>query len=90
LIIGAAIRKEKVIPNGTPDSMKPKKSGIAEHEQKGVTIPNKDAITLPVKLFFPSSAFLVLSVVKKLLMIPTKNMIRTNRSNTFGTSNTKK
>ena len=34
LIIGAAIRNEKVTPNGTPDSTNPRNNGMAEHEQK--------------------------------------------------------
>ena len=60
-IIGAAIRKENVTPNGIPDSINPRKSGIAEQEQNGVTIPNDAAITFPVKSDFPSSALRVRS-----------------------------
>jgi len=60
-IIGAAIKNENVTPNGTPDSTKPKNNGIAEHEQKGVTMPSIDAKTFPVKVDFPSSIFLVCS-----------------------------
>jgi len=47
LTIGAEIRKEKVTPNGTPDSTKPINNGTAEQEQKGVTVPSKAASTLP-------------------------------------------
>ena len=46
------MRNENVIPNGTPDSTKPRNKGIAEQEQKGVTMPNRAAITLPVNVFF--------------------------------------
>ncbi len=34
-------------PSGTPASTKPMKSGTAEQEQKGVTIPNEAAATVP-------------------------------------------
>ena len=61
LIIGAAIRKEKVTPSGMPLSMNPMNSGIAEQEQKGVTMPSVLAMMLPRKSGFPSSAFLVFS-----------------------------
>jgi len=37
LIMGLAIKNEKVTPNGIPASMKPMKSGTDEQEQKGVT-----------------------------------------------------
>jgi hypothetical protein len=89
LIIGDAIRNENVTPNGTPDSTKPKNKGIAEQEQNGVTIPNIEARTLPVKSDLPSSAFLVLSGEKYDRIIPTKNIIKVSRSKTFGTSKTK-
>ena len=51
LIMGAAIRNENVTPSGTPDSTNPKKRGMAEQEQKGVTMPRLAAITLPGKSF---------------------------------------
>ena len=63
-IIGAAIRNENVTPNGTPDSTKPRNSGIAEQEQKGVTIPNTEAMMFPINVDLPSRAFLVRSAVK--------------------------
>jgi hypothetical protein len=84
--MGAAIKKEKVTPKGIPASIKPRKRGIAEHEQKGVTIPKTDASTLPTNKGFPSRAFLVFSGEKKVLMIPTIKMINTNNIITFGTS----
>jgi hypothetical protein len=86
LIIGAAIKNEKVTPNGIPASTNPRKSGIAEQEQKGVTIPSNEAITLPANNDFPSSAFLVFSGEKYVLIIPTRKMIRTSNKSTFGTS----
>jgi hypothetical protein len=46
--MGEEIRKEKVTPRGTPDSTNPIKSGMAEQEQNGVTIPNSEANTLPM------------------------------------------
>jgi hypothetical protein len=62
--MGDEIRKENVTPNGTPASTNPRNKGIAEHEQKGVTIPSVAAITLPVNVFFPSRALRVRSGVK--------------------------
>src|SRR5664280_291564 len=90
LIIGEEIRKENVTPRGTPDSTNPRNKGIAEHEQKGVTIPNADAITLPVKVFFPSSALRVRSGVKYVLIMPTKKIISVSNIMTLGNSKTKK
>ena len=45
LIRGEVIRKDIVIPNGIPALVNPRKRGILEHEQKGVTAPNPAAIT---------------------------------------------
>jgi hypothetical protein len=90
LIIGAAIRKEKVTPSGIPASTNPRKRGIAEQEQKGVTMPNNDAITFPVKSDFPSSALRVFSGEKYVLSTPTIKMINTNSNITLGTSYIKK
>ena len=39
--IGDEIRKENVTPKGSPALVKPINSGIDEHEQKGVTVPNR-------------------------------------------------
>src|SRR5664279_4469798 len=90
LIIGEEIRKENVTPSGTPASTKPRNKGIAEHEQNGVTMPNKAANTLPVNNDFPSNTFRVFSGVKYVRIIPTKKIINTSSINTFGTSNIKK
>ena len=89
LIIGEEIRNENVTPSGTPDSTNPRNNGIAEQEQNGVTIPNVAAITLPVKVFLPSSALRVRSGVKYVLIIPTKKIISVNNINTFGNSKIK-
>ena len=37
------IKNEKVTPKGIPASRKPKKRGIDEHEQNGVTAPKSEA-----------------------------------------------
>ena len=50
--VGEEIKNEKVTPSGTPDSTKPINKGTAEQEQKGVTIPNKAARILPIKVCF--------------------------------------
>ena len=42
--MGEEIRKEKVTPRGSPAPVKPRKSGIDEQEQKGVTVPSSAAI----------------------------------------------
>ena len=68
----------------------PRNRGIAEQEQNGVTIPNADAITLPVKVFLPSSALRVRSGVKYVLIIPTKKIMSVRSIMTFGNSKTKK
>jgi hypothetical protein len=59
LIIGDATKKEKVTPSGTPASTKPRNKGIALHVQNGVTIPSKEAKTLPVHSCFRERNFLV-------------------------------
>jgi hypothetical protein len=44
--IGDDIRNENVTPKGRPADVKPIKSGIEEHEQKGVTVPSRAATEL--------------------------------------------
>ena len=56
LTSGAAIRNEKVTPSGMPDSTKPIKSGTAEQEQKGVTMPRVAASTLPIPWRLPPNS----------------------------------
>ena len=62
--MGAAIRNEKVTPNGTPACTKPMNSGTAEQEQNGVTMPNVAAITLATPSVRPASSARVRSGVK--------------------------
>jgi hypothetical protein len=87
--MGAAIRNEKVTPKGTPDSTNPKNKGIAEQEQKGVTMPSIEAKMFPVKVDFPSNIFLVFSAENQVRIIPTKKMINVSNSNTLGNSKMK-
>ena len=63
--MGAEIRKEKVTPSGTPAVTKPMKSGTAEQEQKGVTMPSSAASTLPTDSRLPARILRVRSGVKK-------------------------
>ena len=58
LINGDVIKNEKVTPKGTPASKKPKNIGMDEHEQKGVTAPNREADKFPKPIFIPVSHFL--------------------------------
>jgi hypothetical protein len=83
LIIGAAIKNENVIPTGIPVSIKPRKSGIAEHEQKGVTIPSNDAITLPVNNDLRSKYFLVFSGENQERTMPARKITRIRSRNIF-------
>jgi hypothetical protein len=39
--IGDEIRNENVTPSGSPALVNPIKTGMEEHEQKGVTVPSK-------------------------------------------------
>ena len=61
LTTGEAIRKAKVTPSGRPDSRKPMNMGTAEHEQNGVTVPNKAARTVPASSPLPATTFLTFS-----------------------------
>jgi len=83
LIIGAAIKNEKVIPRGIPVSTKPKNKGIAEQEQKGVRIPRKEAMTFPTNKGLPSNTLRVFSGEKYDLIIPAKKITRISRRNIF-------
>ena len=42
------MRKEKVMPKGSPARVKPIKIGMLEQEQKGVTVPKRAAIMAPL------------------------------------------
>jgi hypothetical protein len=60
LTIGDVIRNEKVTPSGIPASTKPINKGTEEQEQKGVTIPNRDAMKFPpIPLKFPKIFFVL-------------------------------
>ncbi len=41
---GEVTKKEKVTPRGIPPFTKPINKGTEEHEQNGVTTPNKEAV----------------------------------------------
>src|SRR3990170_8690181 len=88
--MGAEIRKEKVTPRGTPDSTKPRKSGTAEHEQKGVTIPRPAARAFPAPSCFPLRAARARSGVKKDRTMPTRKTMRVSSNRILGTSARKK
>jgi hypothetical protein len=62
---------------------------MAEQEQKGVTIPNREAIIFPVKSDFPSSIFRVFSGEKYDRIIPTKKITSISKRRTFGNSKIK-
>ena len=46
--IGEEMRKEKVMPKGSPARVKPIKIGMLDQEQKGVTVPKRAAIMAPL------------------------------------------
>ena len=86
MIIGAAIRNEKVTPRGMPDSTKPMKSGTAEQEQKGVMTPSPAASVLPKPRRLPPSRRRVCSGLKKERRIVTRKMMPLSNSKILGTS----
>ena len=72
------MRKEKVMPKGTPAFKKLIKIGIEEHEQNGVTAPNRDAKKFP-QLLVPEIQDFIFSCEIKLLKNPIA-AINTNKS----------
>src|SRR5487761_2642786 len=88
LIIGAAMRKENVTPNGTPVVTKPINNGTAEQEQNGVTTPSKDASTFPSDSCVPARIARVCCGVKNDRTIPTPKTTSTSNMRTFGVSKT--
>ena len=60
------IKKEKVTPRGSPALVNPINKGIDEHEQNGVTVPNKAATILALTPLNLEIIFLLLSGGKKL------------------------
>ena len=65
MTIGELMRKAKVTPSGMPASTKPMKSGTAEQEQNGVTMPNEAAAAEPATVPRPASADRTFSGGKK-------------------------
>ena len=55
------MRKEKVMPKGSPARVKPIKIGMLEQEQKGVTVPKRAAIMAPLTPVKPVKILLVLA-----------------------------
>ena len=86
MTIGAAIRKEKVTPSGTPAETKPMNSGTAEHEQNGVSTPRPAAMTWPTPAPRPESRARVFSGLKKLRTTPMAKTMATSSISTLGTS----
>ena len=86
LMSGAAIRKEKVTPSGMPDSTKPMKSGTAEQEQKGVTMPSVAANTLPTPWRLPPNSARVRSGLKKVRTMLIRKIMPASKSRILGTS----
>ncbi len=86
LIVGAAIKKEKVTPSGMPLSTKPIKSGTAEQEQNGVTIPSMAARIFPKPWRLPPNRARVRSGLKKVRRIEIRKIIPESRSRILGTS----
>jgi hypothetical protein len=82
-IIGEATRNEKVVPNGTPACINPKKSGIAEQEQNGVIIPKSDARIFPTYLFLRESIARIFSAGKYERIMETEKIITANKINIF-------
>ena len=73
-------------PSGTPASTKPMKSGTAEQEQNGVTIPRAAAPTVPTNSPRPASAPRTFSGGKKPRMSVTTVTIPSRSRRTLGTS----
>ena len=88
--MGAAIKKENVTPMGTPAVTKPMKSGTAEQEQNGVTVPSNAASTLPTVSRRPAKMRRVRSAVKNVRITPTPKTTSTSNMRTLGVSYRKK
>ena len=84
--MGAETRKEKVTPSGTPAVTNPMKSGTAEQEQNGVTVPSSAARTFPTVSRFPVRILRARSAVKNDRRIPIPNTASVSRRSTFGAS----
>jgi hypothetical protein len=86
LTMGEEIKNEKVTPKGTPASINPMNTGIAEQLQKGVTIPSRAATTLPRYWWRKLKIFRVFSGGKKLRIIATTKIIRASMIKIFKVS----
>jgi len=90
LMVGAAIKNEKVTPSGMPLSTKPIKRGTAEQEQNGVTMPKPAASTLPTPWRLPPNILRVRSGLKKVRNIEIRKIMPESNSKILGTSYKKK
>ena len=86
LTIGAEMRNENVTPSGTPAVTKPMKSGTAEHEQNGVTMPSAAANTLATISRRPAIRRRVRAGVKNERTTPMPKTTSTSSIRTFGAS----
>ena len=86
LTIGAAMRNENVTPSGTPACKNPMKSGTAEHEQNGVTMPRPAATAFPTPGLWLESIWRVRSGEMKVCTTPMTNTTPVSSSSTFGVS----
>ena len=84
--MGAATRKLKVTPSGTPARRKPMNSGTAEQEQNGVMIPSREARALPAREVRFDRASRTLAGLTKVWRKVTMNTMRVRRRRTLGTS----
>ena len=78
------MRKANVTPSGIPASTKPMKSGTAEQEQNGVTMPNDAAATVPVRRPRPARAARTRSGGKKPRISVTTVMMPRSSSSDLG------
>jgi len=73
-------------PIGTPAERKPIKSGTAEQEQNGVTMPSVAASTFPTPSRLPESSARVRSGEKKVWMMPIAKTMPVSSNSTLGVS----
>ena len=83
---GDEIKKEKVTPTGKPALVKPMNSGMLEHEQKGVMVPNSAPKILAVIPLKRPRILRVLSGGKKLWIYEIENIKTDNKMNILMTS----
>ena len=83
---GEEIRNENVTPNGSPEPVKPMKSGIEEQEQNGVIVPSNAARILAVIPSKRPRIFFVRSGGKKLCTYEIEKISTDNRMKILMTS----